>query len=112
MKTTLKTLVLAVTMIGAASIASAETVKATIPFSFSANGTAMPAGIYTVRTLSMGSVLLFENEATKEKAIAFARPASAAGKSAFAIKMATATYELSNATPSLKGALLAVTPAK
>ncbi|MEO5926605.1 MAG: hypothetical protein ABIR70_22505 [Bryobacteraceae bacterium] len=115
MKTSiLKTLVLAATMIGAASIASAETVHATIPFEFMANGVAMPAGAYSVSTVSGSStVLLFENEATKAKALAFARTISSpAGKSAFAIKIATVTYEMSKDAASLKGALLAVTPAK
>jgi hypothetical protein len=114
MKTSiLKTLVLAATMTGAASIASAETVHATIPFAFTANGAAMPAGSYTIRTMPGSSaVLLFENDATKAKAIAFARTSSDSGKSSFAIKMATSTYELSKETGVLKGALLAVTPAK
>ena len=70
MKTSiLKSLVLAATMTGAASLASAETVHATIPFAFTANGTAMPAGSYTVRTMSgTSSTLVFENDATKAKA--------------------------------------------
>jgi hypothetical protein len=114
MKTTLlKTIVFAATVMGSASIASAETVHATIPFSFMANGTSMPAGSYTVRTMpGSATVLLFENDATKAKALAFARTSADAGKATFAIKMATVTYELSKETSTLKGALLAVTPAK
>ncbi len=112
MKTSiLKTLVLAATMTGAASIASAETVKATIPFAFSANGTAMPAGAYTVRTISGSpAILVFENVATKATAIAFARASVAGSKSSFSIKMATATYELSKETSPLKASPLGSDP--
>jgi hypothetical protein len=119
MKTTfLKTILLAVTVIGAAATASAETVHATIPFEFTANGKTMPAGKYTVRTMpGSPSVLLFENEVTKMQAVAFARTAQGAtGKSgrALSIAMGNATYEMST-LPSgskLKGAVLAITPAK
>jgi len=58
--------------------ASAETLHATIPFGFSANGRTMPAGTYAIRTIPNPSpLLLFENEATKVKAIVFARQTSA-----------------------------------
>ena len=111
MKTSIsKTLVLTVAALGLSSLASAETVHAAIPFEFKVNGTTMPAGTYTVRTMSGSSpILLFENDATKAKALAFARVAPTASKDALAIKMATATYEVSKESSSLKGALLSVT---
>ena len=79
MKTNLlKSAVLMASLAAALTPASAETLHATIPFGFSANGMTMPAGTYFIRTLPNPSpLLLFENETTKVKAIVFARHASA-----------------------------------
>jgi hypothetical protein len=119
MKTNLlKTALLAASFLGVVSSASAETVHANIPFAFYANGKAMPAGTYTVQTIGGATpVLLFVNDATSEKAMAFARTASdSSGNSSLAliIKTASKTYELSMTAPasSLKGALLTLTPGK
>jgi hypothetical protein len=86
MKTNLlKSAVLVASLLGALSSASAETLHARIPFGFSAGGTAMPAGAYSISTIPGASmVLLFENEATKAQAIVFVRTDVAA-----AVKPAT-----------------------
>jgi len=78
MKTNLlKSAVLMASLFGALSSASAETLRARIPFAFSAGGTSMPAGNYAISTMPHASqVLVFENEETKMQAIVFARPAS------------------------------------
>ena len=78
MKTNLlKSAVLMASLAAGLTPASAETLHATIPFGFSANGMTMPAGTYAIRPLPNPSpLLLFENEATKVKAIVFARYAS------------------------------------
>jgi hypothetical protein len=73
----LKSAVLMASLAAALTPASAETLHATIPFGFSANGIAMPAGTYAISTIPNATpLLLFENEATKVKAIVFARYAS------------------------------------
>ena len=78
MKTNLlKSAVLMASLAAALTPASAETLHATIPFGFSANGMTMPAGTYAIHVIPNASpLLLFENEATKMKAIVFARHAS------------------------------------
>jgi len=78
MKTNLlKSAVLMASLFGALSSASAETLHARIPFAFSAAGTSMPAGNYTISTMGDASqLLLFENEDTKMQAIVFARTVS------------------------------------
>ena len=130
MKTNLlKLTVLAVSLMGALTSASAETLHARIPFGFSAGGVAMPAGAYRIRPLPYApSVLVFENEATKSQTIVFVRlavskPAEPApplmfitgGERAELAHIATGewTYELSvyPALKSLKGAALAITSA-
>jgi hypothetical protein len=102
----LKTALLAVSFLGAAS---AEVIHTNMPVAFYANGKAMPAGAYTVRTLpGTTSVVVFTNDATGEKALAFARPMLApAGKSG-------TSYELSMepGSTSLKGTALALTRGK
>lgn len=79
MKTNLlKSLVLAASALGAMSSASAETLHASIPFGFSAAGTTMPAGAYSISKIpNTPSVLLFENEATKMQTLVFVRIAAA-----------------------------------
>ena len=76
MKTNLlKSAIVAASFLGALGSASAETLRASIPFGFSAAGTSMPAGDYAIRTVeSTPNVLLFENEQTKVRAFVFARP--------------------------------------
>jgi hypothetical protein len=116
--TLLKTTLLAVSVLGAVSSASAETVHAKIPFEFFVNGTAMPAGSYTVRTLTGTSpALVFENDLTKVQAIAFARTTGAGAAttaSTFTVKTASTAYEVNLGAPTnpLKGVVLALTPAK
>ena len=80
----LKSVVLAASLLGALSSASAETLHARIPFGFSAGGLAMPAGAYSIRTIpGAPNVLLFENETTKMQAMVFVRiDASGTAKSA------------------------------
>ena len=77
MKTNLlKSAVLMACLFGALSSASAETLRARIPFAFSAGGTSMPAGNYAISTMPHASqVLVFENEETKMQVIVFARTA-------------------------------------
>jgi len=131
MKTTLlKSAVLVASVLGAISSASAETLYAKIPFGFSAGGTAMPAGAYTIRPMpGIHSALLFENETTKMQAIVLVRTAPAApsmpaepltfftgsseSRELAHIATTTWTYELSvrPATKSLKGAALAIVSA-
>jgi hypothetical protein len=112
----LKTALLASAFFGALGTASAEIVHANIPFEFSANGKIMPAGGYLVQSLpGSSSVLVFVNDATGAKAIAFARTISdASGKheGTFFIKTAYKTYELGMAPTPLKGALLTLMPGK
>src|SRR5207302_7062867 len=56
---------------------SAETLRARIPFAFSAGGTSMPAGNYAISTMPHApQVLVFENEETKMQAIVLVRTAS------------------------------------
>ena len=76
MKTNLlKSVVLAASFLGGLGSASAETLRAHIPFGFSVSGTSMPAGDYAISTIaSTPNVLLFENEQTKVCAFVFARP--------------------------------------
>jgi len=109
----LKTALLAASFFGVVATASAETIHANIPFAFTANGTPMPAGAYTIRSMSSTpNILVFENDATKAKAIAFARTAyeSTDATVGFVLKTAASTYELSMApASSVKGALLAIT---
>ena len=126
----LKSVVLAASLLGSLGIASAETLHARIPFGFSAGGKAMPAGVYTIRTIpNAPDVLLFENETTKMQAIVFVRSGSRApakpatplmftsstGEPAELANIATDAwmYELSvhPAVKSLKGAALAITSA-
>jgi len=78
MKTNLlKSAVLITSLFGALSSASAETLRARIPFAFSAAGTSMPAGNYAISTMrDAPQLLLFENEDTKMQAIVFARTVS------------------------------------
>ncbi len=92
--------------------ASAETVHATIPFDFAANGKLLPAGTYTVRTIS-GGLLLFVNESTNEKALAFART-SLPGKSSQALTIRTTerSYELNMPSGSAKSVLLTLKPVR
>ena len=121
MKTNLlKSAVLAASLLGALNSASAETLHARIPFGFSAGGTAMPAGAYSISTIpGAPTVLLFENEATKMQAMVFVRtgistpdkpvtPLMFTGERTELAKIATDgwTYELStySAPKSLKGA--------
>ena len=131
MKTNLlKLAVLAASLLGALSSASAETLHARIPFGFSAGGKAMPAGEYSIRTIpNAPHVLLFENETTKMQAIVFVRSGSRSavksatpltftsfsGEPAELANIATDSwmYELSvhPAAKSLKGAALAITSA-
>ena len=74
MKTFLKSTILAASLLGALSTASAETLRVRIPFGFSADGSTMPAGSYAIYPLpNAPSVLLFENEGTKVKTMVFAR---------------------------------------
>jgi hypothetical protein len=131
MKTNLlKSAVLVASLMGALSSASAETLHARIPFGFSAGGTAMPAGAYSICTIP-GSphVLLFENETTKMQAIVFVRTGMSTPAEPAVPLMFTSsgsertelanivtdgwTYELSThrAPKSLKGAALAITSA-
>jgi hypothetical protein len=125
----LKSAVLAASLLGALSSASAETLHARIPFGFSAGGRAMPAGAYLICTIpGAPHVLLFENETTRAQAIVFvrtgismpAKPATPltftnAGERAALVNIATDgwSYELSihSAPRSLKGAALAITSA-
>ena len=129
MKTNLlKSTVLAASVLGALSSASAETLHARIPFGFSAAGTAMPAGSYLIRPMPNAPyVLLFENETTKMQAIVFVRTAAGApGKTAppltftaysseqmelASIAASTWTYELSTHSTQkpLKGVALTLT---
>ena len=79
MKTNLlKSAVLAASFFGALGSASAETLRAHIPFGFSAAGTTLPAGDYAIRTMNIPSVLLFENEQTKVQILVFARASDGA----------------------------------
>ena len=80
MKTNLlKSAVLAASLLGALSPASAETLHARIPFGFSAAGATLPAGAYVIRTMpNTPHVLLFENEETKVQTMVFARAAAEA----------------------------------
>jgi hypothetical protein len=126
MKTNLlKSAVLAASLLGALNSASAETLHARIPFGFSAGGTAMPAGAYSISTIpGAPTVLLFENEATKMQAMVFVRTGIAApdkpatpltftGERTELANIATDgwTYELStySAPKSLKRTALAIT---
>ena len=130
MKTNLlKSTVLAASLLGALTSASAETLHARIPFGFSAAGNTMPAGAYSIRPIpNAPSVLLFENETTKMQAIVFARrtadapekPAepltfNGSGERMELINIAAAgwVYELdmNPARRSQKGAVLAITSA-
>jgi len=104
MKTNLlKSAVLMASLAAALTPASAETLHATIPFGFSADGMTMPAGTYAIRTIPNPSpVLLFENEATKVKAIVFAHqtsgtPAKPAAQLIFSSR-ASEFVELTNIT--------------
>jgi hypothetical protein len=64
----------AVSFLGALGSASAEVLRANIPFGFSADGTSMPAGTYAIRTVaSTPYVLVFENEQTKVQTFVFVR---------------------------------------
>jgi hypothetical protein len=131
MKTNLlKTVVLAASLLVMLTPASAETLYARIPFGFSASGTIMPAGPYAIRPIpNTHSILLFENEETKEKVLVFARVAYTAPAQPaplmFAsgvsdsmaltnITTATWTYELSMhpIRASRKGATLVIASAK
>ena len=78
MKTNLlKSAVLMACLFGALSSASAETLRARIPFAFSAAGTSMPAGNYAISTMrDAPQLLLFENEDTKMQAIVLVRTVS------------------------------------
>lgn len=125
----LKTAVVAASLLGALSSASAETLHARIPFGFSAGGMAMPAGAYSISTVpGAPDILLFENETTKMQAMVFVRtgthtPAKPATPLTFTsadqptelVNIATdgGTYELSihPARRSLKGAALAISSA-
>jgi hypothetical protein len=125
----LKSAVLAASLLGALSSASAETLHARIPFGFSAGGLAMPAGAYSICTIpGAPSVLLFENEMTKAQAMVFvrtgvgttAKPATpltftSAGERTELVNIETDgwSYELSihSAPRSLKGAALAISSA-
>lgn len=80
MKTNLlKSVVLAASFFGVLGSASAETLRAHIPFGFSADGTTMPAGDYAIRRVTdTPSVLLFENEQTKVQIIVFVRSSAGA----------------------------------
>jgi hypothetical protein len=127
MKTTLlKSAILMASLAAALSPASAETLHANIPFGFSAGGMAMPAGAYSIRTISAApAVLLFENETTKMQAIVFVRTGSSVAAKPASPLMFTSgaraelanivtdgwTYELNvhPALKSLKGAALAIT---
>jgi hypothetical protein len=114
MKTNLlKTALLAASFFGVAATASAEIVHANIPFEFSANGKSMPAGMYTIQPLAgSSSILVFKNETTNEKAMAFVRttPSASSKGVALTIKTAYVTYELSQLPKAdLSGALLSVT---
>lgn len=128
MKTNLlKSAVLAASLLGALNSASAETLHASIPFGFSAGGTAMPAGAYSISTIpGAPTVLLFENEATKMQAMVFVRTGIATADKPVTPLTFTAertelakiaaegwTYELSTypAPKALKGAALAITSA-
>ena len=108
--------------------ASAETLRATIPFGFSAGGIAMPGGAYSISTMpGAPSVLLFENETTKTQAIVFVRPGNTtpaepaapltftSGDRTELANIVTGVwrYELSvhPARKSVKGAALAITSA-
>jgi len=130
MKTNLlKSALLAASLLGAVSSASAETLHARIPFGFSAGGKDMPAGAYSISTIpGAPTVLLFENETTKMQAIVFARSSPGALAKPESPLMFTSsdrtelanivtdgwTYELSvcPASKSLKGAALAITSGK
>jgi hypothetical protein len=132
MKPSLLKATLAITsLLGVAGSTSAETLQAHIPFDFLANGKAMPAGVYTIRPIaSEPSILLFENEMTRTRAMVFARSfveirakpqapitfAAGLGDQMQIVGIATAqrSYELSmgfGRSP-LKGAALALTTAK
>jgi hypothetical protein len=125
----LKSAILAGSLSAVMGSASAGTLHARIPFGFSAGGTAMPAGAYSISTIpGATTVLLFENEATKAQAMVFVRTGvAAAAKPAIPLTFTNAgertelvniategwTYELSSrrAPKSLKGAALAITSA-
>lgn len=124
----LKSAVLMAFLVAAVSTTSAETLHARIPFGFSAGGVAMPAGAYSISTISGApAVLLFENETTKMQAIVFVRTGSSAPAKPASPLMFTSgdraelanivtdgwAYELSvhPAPKSLKGAALAITSA-
>jgi hypothetical protein len=94
--------------------ASAESVHATIPFEFTANGKMLPAGTYTVRTISgVSNLLLFVNESTNEKALAFVRTAlTGQSVQSFTIQTAEKSYELSMPSGSRKAVLLTIKPAR
>lgn len=114
----LKPVLLAASILGIVSSASGETVHASIPHEFFLNGKAMPAGIYTVRPLSgTPSILLFVNEETREKALAFARTVpdtSGEHPLALLIKAAERSYEvgIAPARSSTKKSFLSLVPAK
>ena len=72
---TTRMMIAAATLVVAAGAASAQTMKAEIPFTFRANGAVMAAGTYRV-TLSQTSgvpVLYFFNHEAKRAAIALAQ---------------------------------------
>jgi hypothetical protein len=96
----------AVSFLGAAS---AEVIHTNMPVAFYATGKAMPAGAYTVRTLpGTTSVVVFTNDATDQKALAFARTALAApGKSGTAYELTT-----TQGSTSLRGIALALKPSE
>ena len=124
----LKSAFVAAALLSALGSASAETLRARIPFGFSVDGAAMPAGSYVIRPMANApSILLFENEETKVQTLVFARAvsgmtaklatpltfASSASERMELANIATAewTYELStHSTPRvLKGVALTLT---
>jgi hypothetical protein len=129
-KNLLKSAVLLASLLGALSSASAETLHARIPFSFSAGGTSMPAGTYTIKTMVHAhEVLLFENQETKVQTMVFARTTAGASVKPATLLMFTTysgeprelamiaadewSFELStqSARKSLKGVALTLTSA-
>ena len=70
MKNTTKLMITTAVLAISAGIASAQSLKADIPFSFQAGSRMLPAGEYTVRmTGTHGDVVVFRNAAAKETAI-------------------------------------------
>ncbi len=106
------TLFAASMLFGLGSVASAETLHAKVPFTFTAAGTVLPAGTYTIRPLNGTiGVLLFENEETGARNIVFAQmsvdsrgkatvpltfaPVAGSGRALTSIRTLSGGYDLS-----------------